>query len=312
MLDSMVDAPVDVTLVICTYDRRDSLSQTLDTVALQQCDLPWEVLVVDNGSHDGTAEMVAERAPHFPVELRVERELRRGRSFALNRAIEAARGSILVFTDDDVNLRPGFLAAHAEIYTSATVAGGGGRILPIMPANTPPWLTEMLGERSGGVAGRYDFGETRRDIDPDSNVPLPFGANLSVRKSLARELGGFRTDLGWGEALVPGEENELFERIRAAGGRIVYQPKAVAEHRLQPSKVTLEYLLRYEAGYGRSVVLKAEVGPLRRLRWACRALLDLLRYGARAAFGPRDLSIRAENLKQRARARGTLAQLIGL
>lgn len=312
MFDSMVEAPVCVTLVICTYDRRDSLSQTLDTVALQRFDRPWEVLVVDNGSRDGTPAMVAERASGFPVTLRLEREPRRGRSFALNRAIEAARGDILIFTDDDVNLCPGFLAAHAEIYASEAVAGGGGRILPIMPANTPPWLTEMLGERSGGIAGRYDFGDAPRDIDRDAAIPLPFGANLSVRRSVARDLGGFRTDLGWGRAWIPGEENELFERIRSAGARIVYQPKAAVEHRLQPSKVTLEYLLQYEAGYGRSVVLRAEVGPVRRLRWSCRALLDLLRYAARAAFGPRDMSIRAENLKQRARARGTLAQLIGL
>jgi glycosyltransferase involved in cell wall biosynthesis len=308
----MSDASVDVTLVICTYNRRDSLSQTLDTVAEQRCGVPWEVLIVDNGSDDDTLEMLAERARNFPAELRAERESKRGRSFALNRAIGAARGRILVFTDDDVNLRPGFLEAHAEIYADPAVAGGGGRILPIMPENTPGWLTEMLGERSGGLAGRYDYGGTARDIEPESNMPLPFGANISLRASIARELGGFRTDLGWGKTLIPGEENELFERIRATGARIVYQPKAAVEHRLQPSKVTLDYFLQYEAGYGRSVVLMAEVGPIRRLRWACRSLLDLLRYGARAAFGPRDMSIRAENLRQRARARGSLAQLLGL
>jgi len=308
----MSDAPIGVTLVICTYDRRDSLSQTLDTVATQRCGLPWEVLVVDNGSSDGTLGMVAERAPRFPAPLRAEREAQRGRSFALNRAIRVARGNILVFTDDDVNLRPGFLAAHTAIYADPAVAGGGGRILPILPENTPNWLIEMLGERNGGLAGRYDFGDTPHEIDRASSMPLPFGANLSVRTSVVRELGGFRTDLGWGRVLVPGEENELFERIRATGGRIVYQPEAVVEHRLQPSKATLEYLLQYETGYGRSVVLMADVGPARRVRWACRSLLDLLRYGARAAFGPREMSVRAENLKRRARARGSLAQLLGL
>ena len=70
----MPDSALEITLAICTCDRRESLSETLDTVAGQQCGFPWEVLVVDNNSTDGTSAMVTERAPSFPVSLRVERE----------------------------------------------------------------------------------------------------------------------------------------------------------------------------------------------------------------------------------------------
>jgi glycosyltransferase involved in cell wall biosynthesis len=58
----------------------------------------------------------------------VIREGKQGRSFALNRAIEAAHGDVLIFTDDDVNLRPGFVAAHAALCADPDEAGGGGRI----------------------------------------------------------------------------------------------------------------------------------------------------------------------------------------
>ena len=306
----MPDSDPGITLVICTYNRRESLSETLDTVADQQFGLPWEVLVVDNNSADGTSAMVSERAASFPVSLRVEREERQGRSYALNRAIESARGSILVFTDDDVNLRPGFIAAHAGLYADPEVGGGGGRILPIMPDSAPAWMLEMA-ERSGGLAGRYDFGDARREIDREGSMFLPFGANMSLRRELARELGGFRVDLGWGKTLVPGEEQDLFERVRKKGVRIMYQPEAVVEHRFQSSKATLEYYLQYEAGYGRSLVLKSELVPLRRLRWTCREALNLLSYSLKAALGPQEMPARVELLRERARARGKLAQLLG-
>jgi len=307
----MSDTRVEITLVICTRNRQGSLSETLDTVAAQDAARVWEVLVVDNASTDGTSELVGERARSFPVPLRVVREERLGRSFALNHAIEAARGDVLIFTDDDVNLRPGFVDAHAALYADPGVVGGGGRIVPIMPPNAPPWLLEMAEGRSGGISGRYDFGDALREIDLDAGMMLPFGANMSLRREVARELGGFRTDLGWGRTFVPGEESDLFEKIRARGARIVYQPDAVVEHRLQPSKATLAYFLKFEAGHGRALVLMSDLTFARRLRRVLRETWNLLVYSLKSVFGPRETSVRLYNLKQRARARGKLAQLLG-
>lgn len=307
----MPDSDPEITLAICTYNRRESLSETLDTVADQQFDPPWEVLVVDNHGTDGTSAMVSERASSFPVPLRVEREERQGRSYALNHAVESARGGVLVFTDDDVNLKPGFIAAHAALYEDPEVGGGGGRILPIMPENTPPWMLEMAERRSGGLTGRYDFGDESREIDREAGMFFPFGANMSIRREVARELGGFRVDLGWGKTLVPGEEEDLFQRVWKKGLRVVYQPEAVVEHRFQSSKATLAYFLQYEAGYGRSLVLKSEVAPLRRARWTCREVVNLISYSLKAAIGPREMSVRVELLRERARSRGKLAQLLG-
>jgi glycosyltransferase involved in cell wall biosynthesis len=236
------------TLVICTYDRRASLGETLDSVATQRSEELWDVLVVDNNSSDGTAEYVERRAKDFPVRLHVIREERQGRSFALNRAIDSSRSEILIFTDDDVTLRPGFVAAHCGAYRDGEVMGAGGRILPIMPDNTPAWMRPMAEGANGGLAGRYDWGDDPRAVAADGNIHLPYGANMSLRRRTARDVGGFRTDLGWGKTFVPGEENELFQRVLGAGGKVVYRPDAVALHRFQPEKATLEYFLRYELG----------------------------------------------------------------
>jgi glycosyltransferase involved in cell wall biosynthesis len=312
MSREMPDPCVEITLVICTYDRRDSLLETLETVATQAATNAWEVLVVDNNSSDGTAEQVEARAGRFPVPLRVVREDRQGRSFALNHAIDAARGEILIFTDDDVNLRPGFIAAHAAAYADPAVAGVGGRIVPIMPENTPPWMLAMAEGASGGLTGLYDFGDELREIDPGAGMLLPFGANMSLRREVLRKLGGFRTDLGWGRTFVPGEESDVFGRLRSSGGRIVYQPDAVVEHRFQASKATLAYYLKFEAGCGRALVLMTEFTPAQRIRRIFREALNLAVFSGKAFFGPREMSVRLGNLRRSAQARGKLAQLLGL
>jgi len=301
-----------ITLVICTYNRRESLLDTLETVAAQRCDVPWEVLVVDNNSDDGTTAAVSERAVRFPVPLRVLREERQGRSYALNRAIDSARGEILVFTDDDVALRTGFIATHASAYRDSGVGGAGGRILPVMPPGTAPWLRELCETRNGGMAGRYDWGDDVRAIEAGSSMHLPYGANMSVRREIAVELGGFRTDLGWGAKLVPGEETDLFERLRAGGRAVLYVPGAVVEHRVQAAKATLEYLLQFEAGCARSVVLTASIPRMRRLRWTLSALRDFAYYTAVSVLRAQDPVLRLETLRLRARARGHLAQLLHL
>jgi len=302
----------EITLVICSYNRRESLLETLETVAQQRCDVAWEVLVIDNNSDDGTTAAVSTRSLTFPVPLRVLREERQGRSHALNRAIDSARGGILIFTDDDVALRPNFVASHAAVYAEAGVGGAGGRILPIMPPDTAPWLRDLCENRNGGMAGRYDWGDVIRVIEAGGPVHLPYGANMSLRRALAIELGGFRTDLGWGEQLVPGEEIDLFERIRASGHAIVYQPDAAVEHRVQAAKANLEYLLKFEAGCARSVVLMSAIEPIRRLRWTLSALRDFVYYSVAAMRPHRGEDDRVEMLRLQARARGCLAELLHL
>lgn len=297
------------TLAICSVDRRKSLLRTLDTVALQRCDAAWEVLVVDNGSGDGSAEAVEQRALDFPVPLRVRREERRGIAFARNRALADAQGEILVFADDDVDLEPGFLHAHLVPYADPRVSAVGGRIRPLLPPETPAWLRERTARSNGGMVGRFDYGDAPADIDEGGPIALPFGANVSLRRDAARAAGGFRTDLGWGDDTLPGEETDLLDRIRARGGRLVYAPRAIALHRFQPEKATLAYFERYERSCGRVQVLRTPPGVWTRLRWIAGAGLRWLEHSTRAAWA-RDDAERIECLRQRARAHGRLAQLL--
>ncbi|MEO2022181.1 MAG: glycosyltransferase, partial [Pirellulaceae bacterium] len=92
---------MDITVAICTWNRADLLNQTL--TRLQQLvipeDLQWEIVVVNNACTDQTPEIVARHQEHLPLRMVMEPEP--GLSCARNRAVQAARGRWIIWTDDD-------------------------------------------------------------------------------------------------------------------------------------------------------------------------------------------------------------------
>lgn len=305
-----------ITIAICSCNRCDSLLETLATVALQQAPVAWDVLVVDNGSEDGTAAAVVERARSFPVELRVVTERERGLSFARNRALKEASGDFLLFIDDDVNCLPGWLSAHAHAAKDTGVTATGGRIEPVLPAETLPWVRELIMSENGGPAARYDLGDQPLEFRRGESGQLPCGANFGLPRELLRALGGFKVDLGWGRRMIPGEESELFSRLLASGGAIRYVPEARVQHRIQGSRVTPEYYRRWYRGHGRATIRARPPSGLQQrllriaeelpkiLVWSCRASWRRLHH----QLDPRSYG---EALRKGSKAQGRLLELIG-
>ena len=177
---------MNITVLICTRNRRASLARTLQSIAA--CDVPaelaWEILVVDNGSEDGTSEEVAGFAGRLPI--RSVREEMPGLSNARNTGVRHARGDHILWTDDDVLVEPGWLAAYARAfadYPEAAFFGGGVR--PVLEPPTPAWLTDNLDLLEHLLAAR-DFGDVPFEIRAGDDR-LPFGASYAVRASDQRE-----------------------------------------------------------------------------------------------------------------------------
>ena len=102
---------MDASIIVCTYNRADSLKETLH--ALQRQELltilhEWEVIVVDNNSNDHTRQVVEDIQRRWSI-LRYEFEESQGLSFARNHGIACAKGEIILFTDDDVLPEPTWL-----------------------------------------------------------------------------------------------------------------------------------------------------------------------------------------------------------
>src|SRR6266511_1998288 len=161
-----------VSVAICTWNRARLLDLTL--AELRRLRVPegveWELLVVNNNSPDDTAAVVARHAPHLP--LRALTELRQGLSHARNAAVTAARGDLVLFTDDDVLVDPEWLAGYvAAARRWPDAAYFGGLIAPFYERRPPAWVEANLGCLFGMLVLR-DFGPHPA---PSAEEPHPFG-----------------------------------------------------------------------------------------------------------------------------------------
>ena len=234
-----------VTILICTYNRAPLLGPTLDSIAALRAspDLTWEVLIVDNNSTDGTAALVEGRRETFPVALRYHFEKRQGKSIALNTGFALAEGEIILYTDDDVRVPPGWMeAAVRPLLRRPEIAYTGGPVRPLWERTPPAWL-DPAGNLGGTIAVK-DHGDEPFIFEDERKTPL--GVNMAVRRALVERIGGFRPDLGRrGKSLLGQEQAEFFYRSRAAGARGVYLPDMTLDHYVPASRLTHRYFRRW-------------------------------------------------------------------
>lgn len=294
---------------MCTLNRRASCLETLESLARQETK-DFEVLVVDNGSRDGTSEAVNERARTFPVRLAAVVESRPGASAARNRVLTERADGLLVFVDDDVTCAPGFVAAYLRAFEDASVDAAGGRIVLELPRDSDRILLDHAPHSYGGPWAAYDLGP--QDLVTGGDVPMPFGGNMAIRSEVLRDAGGFPDDIGYGTSGLPGEDTALFRRLAVRGRRIVYVAAATVVHRFQREKMTRAYFLDWYHKQGRASahMARADRSSLRNAWGVVEESLKLARYGTRKALTRDDqkqftLACKVE------RARGKLAGLVG-
>ncbi len=240
---------VDITVVLPTFNRGESLKTTLDSISRLTLppDLNWELIVVDNNSTDKTPQVVRDFAGAAPFRVRYIFERRQGRSPALNAGIAAASGKIIAFTDDDVILHSEWLITLKRTFDAFQCAGVGGRIIPVWQQPKPDWL-EM--EEQQAIV-HYEHGD--QPVVLKDHPPL--GANCAYRKEEFVKYGTFRLDLGVsGENRgITCEDTEFATRLLRAGEKIVYAPGAIIYHPVDPRRATKAYFRKWYYNDGRSV-----------------------------------------------------------
>jgi glycosyltransferase involved in cell wall biosynthesis len=239
-----------ISVCICTYNRSESLRRTLESLAGQDNIDLSEVLIVDNNCTDRTVDVV--EAYRERLAIRRVTESRQGLAHARNRAVADCRGDVLLFTDDDVWLEPGWLAGYQDaIHRFPDADYFGGRILPDWGCAKPRWLGDTPVPLIDGAVGWFDQGAETRVFD--STEPPPFGASLAIRRQLFDKIGEFRVDLGTGgEGLGRGEETEFLMRARNTGAQGVYVGEALCFHAYDQSRLAAAALYRYGIACGRS------------------------------------------------------------
>lgn len=229
------DSALAISLVICTRNRGQRLDALFAALHRLDCGDAWEVVIVDNGSTDGTAEVLARQ--HWPARMSVRtlREEKVGLAAARNAGWRAARGRIIAFTDDDCYPREDFLDATVRSFATLPVAYAGGRILLFDPSDFP--ITIQTRELPEAIAA-------------GAFVPagLIQGANMSILRTALVDCDGFDEDLGAGTPF-PSEDVDILARISARGGKGRYDPGSVVFHH-HGRKAGLD-IQRLTSGYDR-------------------------------------------------------------
>jgi glucosyl-dolichyl phosphate glucuronosyltransferase len=225
-------------VIICAYTTdRSALVRSAVESAQRQMPAPDQiVLVVDH-----CAELESQARGWFAgsgVDV-VANAGRQGLADARNTGVSRAHGDVVVFLDDDAAAEPGWLAGHLRAYTHAAVVGAGGVVLPEWECGEPSWFPREF----GWVVGCSYVGL------PDSATPIrnPIGANMSFRRHVIEEVGGFSAALGRVGAASQGcEETELSIRATRSvpGGRIMHEPSAVVRHRVPGGRGRWAYFRR--------------------------------------------------------------------
>jgi glycosyltransferase involved in cell wall biosynthesis len=223
---------IDVSVVICTYNRADMLRAALESLVAQRTEssFRYEVVVVDNASTDGTPEVIQSVRERAAVPLRGVHEPRQGVPFARNRAIAEASGPWLAFFDDDQVADPDWLKELLAMahQTGARCVGGAVRLL--LPETQcralAPVIRRALGELVGEDAPCRYCGNNSAGT-----------GNLLLHRSVIEQIGMFDETLQQG-----GSDNDLYQRIRRAKIDAWYTPRAVARHVVPAYRLQEEYL----------------------------------------------------------------------
>jgi glycosyltransferase involved in cell wall biosynthesis len=226
-------------IIVCTLNRADKLAANLNR--LKTLDNPeggYEIIIVDNGSTDKTAEVV-KRFQDVTAGVIYSREEIKGLSHARNAGISVAHGELIAFIDDDAWPAGNWLIELEKGFEDTGVGCVGGMVLPVWPQGVhhPAWLHKRL----MGLLTIVDYDKRRILHYPD----YPAGTNIAFRKAIFEKIGYFNARLGRSDdSLLSMEESEMCLRVESYGYQIVYLPGAVVNHEIHADRLTREWLRR--------------------------------------------------------------------
>jgi GT2 family glycosyltransferase len=226
-----------ITVIVCTRNGRPRISACLRALE-KQSQPAREIIVVDDGSADGTADLVERDFPSV-ILIRLEPS---GLSAARNAGAEAATGEFIAFTDDDCEPDRDWLAGLATAFARGWDVAGGPNLPP-----PPRDAVEAVVAAAPGAPSHVM-------LDDEEAEHLP-GCNIAVRRAAYFDIGGFDPVF-----TTAGDDVDFCWRLRDKGYRLGFAPTAFVWHHRRPS---LRGYLRQQIGYGKAEALLIAKHPQR-------------------------------------------------
>jgi len=275
---------MDVSVIICSYNRASSLINTLKSLEALECQpgISWELIVVDNNSTDETRAIVAEFVNQGTLPLKYVFEKKQGLSYARNAGIKQAAGNILAFTDDDCIVDRHWLAAISHEFDSdASLSGIGGRV-ELYNINDAPVSIRPFRERIPFLSLAQLF-------------YLIQGCNMAFRSEVFEKVGGFDPSFGSNNGLVADDTDFVFRAYRK-GLKMVFVPEVLVYHnhgRRTPAQLQALFksYVNGRGGFYCKHILRGDHEVLKMAYWEVRPLVrDVVRQLVAGKLTSNDLS----------------------
>ena len=208
-----------ISIAVCTHNRSQSLKRLLESLRCTSIpvDFDWELVVVDNNSTDDTRNIANEFGRLSALPGRYIFEPRQGLAYARNRAMSAAAGDIIVFTDDDCIVdRHWLVAVHEEFSSEPSLSYLGGRV-------------ELYNRDDRPVSIRTDRERILFD-SPGQLFSLIPGCNMAFRRDVYERIGDFDVRLGAGTTIPGADDSDFIYRAYKAGFKLAYSPNVLVYH----------------------------------------------------------------------------------
>jgi GT2 family glycosyltransferase len=213
---------MQISVLIPTFNRRETLAKTLPALFAQQGleGVAWEIIVVDDGSTDGTADLVAELAAQSPVSLTYLYQENSGPAAARNMGLRAALAPLALMIGDDILATPGLLSQHLAAHERHPAPGAA--VLGLVDWSPALTVTPFM---RWWAENRFRFGALQSG-KAEMHFSFFYTCNISVKREFLLEHGLFDEDF----RAAAYEDTELAYRLDQAGLEMHFAPQALAYH----------------------------------------------------------------------------------
>ena len=236
---------IKLSVIIPTANRGELLTETIFSIKKQSIDMNlFEILVIDNCSKDDTKDLVFSMKNNFP-NLYYFYESNPGLHYARHRGLREAKGEILIFIDDDIEVQPDWLLNINQIFLDKDVALCGGNCLPLFLEEPPIWLKtiwnkkDIYGTQILSCLSIQKRAEGRYEINPS----FIWGCNFSVRKNVVINAGGFNPDgMPPDRIRFRGDgEKRIADYIKKYSLKCIFDSKVSIFHKVTKERMQLKY-----------------------------------------------------------------------
>ena len=222
-----------ISIIISCLNEEDTIANQLTAVTSQRWSEPWETIVSDNGSTDGSLNIITQFSDKFSNLSIVDASDRKGSAHALNVGVKAAIGESLLFCDSDDEVSPGWLAAMGKALSKHSFVACRTDINRLNPL----WVRKSRLNPQGAGIQKFDY---------PPYLPHAGGGTIGVKRQLHEAIGGFD------ESLTLLHDTDYCWRIQLRGIKLHFVPDAVVNIRFRDN---FKDICRQANGYGEYVVL---------------------------------------------------------